>query len=363
MNLKRAMNDDAKEHCEKINGNKIRKHSTEYVQNASEVISIENGSGDLLHQSYHSTISAESNCSTSHNNLNRIEMNNLNNHNISNGYIGKMKENVTNRNTDSLSYRHIYNSSSSDDDDEHCVYTYKGAEVASDLPESFFYLGMNVPNERERASFCSSPEMDFLEMDFDPGPSNGQDSDSDNASLIENILSTKNDNEVPFVEINNSSRIEVEDFEKNVATTCDENANCYIKKSCTNLESTSTCKEFDISINLCSPADTTDSETPCCSKSLKTNECQVNDENDISIGSFNVFNEDCYVKDTSDDELFFISDQKSALNFEFRKLSEDSDKEEITFIPDGCISVSLYYFNLYIILFGKSFKIVPVFYF
>lgn len=65
--------------------------------------------------------------------------------------------------------------------DDGCIYTYKGDNVA-DLPESFFSIDIPplenndlvVPDRRDN----SSPEMDFLEMDFDPGQSGDVDSDS-----------------------------------------------------------------------------------------------------------------------------------------------------------------------------------------
>ncbi|KAJ8872718.1 hypothetical protein PR048_026332 [Dryococelus australis] len=76
--------------------------------------------------------------------------------------------------------------------DECCIYTYKG-DQAADLPNSFFRLDA-LSRSRDRGSRdlrngqvengiegnrngSSSPEMDFLEMDFDPGPSCEQDSD------------------------------------------------------------------------------------------------------------------------------------------------------------------------------------------
>lgn len=70
-----------------------------------------------------------------------------------------------------------------------CIYTYRGGEHLADLPSSFFSLDMGLPLDkhlpmpnyvgpqqgaaggREQASRASSPDMDFLEMDFDPGPS------------------------------------------------------------------------------------------------------------------------------------------------------------------------------------------------
>lgn len=78
-----------------------------------------------------------------------------------------------------------YDDSSDDDDDEDddlfsvsddgCIYTYKGDQVA-DLPSTFFNLNNLLPlqippPEENNIERNSSPEMDFLEMDFDPGPS------------------------------------------------------------------------------------------------------------------------------------------------------------------------------------------------
>lgn len=79
-------------------------------------------------------------------------------------------------------------------DHECCIYTYKGDQFA-DLPSSFFKLDfvangsdqaadLDPPkelavDENERSQSGSSPEMDFLEMDFDPGPSIEQDSEEE----------------------------------------------------------------------------------------------------------------------------------------------------------------------------------------
>ncbi|XP_047521726.1 uncharacterized protein LOC125060732 isoform X2 [Pieris napi] len=69
-----------------------------------------------------------------------------------------------------------------------CIYTYRGGEHLADLPSSFFSLDMGLPLTPNSAiapavpavpqavnnrpgSRASSPDMDFLEMDFDPGPS------------------------------------------------------------------------------------------------------------------------------------------------------------------------------------------------
>lgn len=70
-----------------------------------------------------------------------------------------------------------------------CIYTYRGGEHLADLPSSFFSLDMGLPLDkhlplpnypvpqqgaaggRDQGSRASSPDMEFLEMDFDPGPS------------------------------------------------------------------------------------------------------------------------------------------------------------------------------------------------
>lgn len=78
-----------------------------------------------------------------------------------------------------------------------CIYTYRGGEHLADLPSSFFSLDMGLPadrlalpnyaapqgagNVRDGGSRASSPDMDFLEMDFDPGPSNEGDSGEESA--------------------------------------------------------------------------------------------------------------------------------------------------------------------------------------
>ncbi|EFA05888.1 uncharacterized protein LOC100141576 [Tribolium castaneum] len=97
--------------------------------------------------------------------------------------------------------------SSSDDNellslsDDGCIYTYKGDHVA-DLPSSFYNLEIppldEVPgNGREENS---SPEMDFLEMDFDPGPSGDADSDSISNAEIDNAASLPLDSKTEKVE-------------------------------------------------------------------------------------------------------------------------------------------------------------------
>ncbi|XP_050352785.1 uncharacterized protein LOC126775078 isoform X1 [Nymphalis io] len=95
-----------------------------------------------------------------------------------------------------------------------CIYTYRGGEHLADLPSSFFSLDMGLPLDkhlpmpphypvaqqvgpiaREQSSRVSSPDMDFLEMDFDPGPScevdtgdeSTPDTDLDSSNMPEEI--------------------------------------------------------------------------------------------------------------------------------------------------------------------------------
>lgn len=80
--------------------------------------------------------------------------------------------------------------------DECCIYTYRGGEHLADLPSSFFSLDMGLaegaalpapplfaPRVAPPAapSRNSSPDMDYLEMDFDPGPSCEADSDRESS--------------------------------------------------------------------------------------------------------------------------------------------------------------------------------------
>lgn len=124
--------------------------------------------------------------------------------------------------------------SSSDENDESisddgCIYTYKGDNVA-DLPSSFFNLELPVENlesinemvnaERERNS---SPEMDFLEMDFDPGPSGDVDSDSSVNSEIERPIdlpldSTENDDlqSEPGCSLSTNNNLPCDNFPENI---------------------------------------------------------------------------------------------------------------------------------------------------
>lgn len=82
-----------------------------------------------------------------------------------------------------------------------CIYTYRGGEHLADLPSSFFSLDMGLPldkhlplppnypiplqGNREHGSRASSPDMDFLEMDFDPVPSCEVDTGEESTSDVE----------------------------------------------------------------------------------------------------------------------------------------------------------------------------------
>lgn len=70
-----------------------------------------------------------------------------------------------------------WDSSSENEGDEECyIYTYKGdCNQMADLPTSFFKLDVVAPRDHNE-SRSSSPDMDYLEMDFDPGPSQDRDS-------------------------------------------------------------------------------------------------------------------------------------------------------------------------------------------
>lgn len=97
-----------------------------------------------------------------------------------------------------------------------CIYTYRGGEHLADLPSSFFSLDMGLPldkhlppppnyplgqqpapNAREPNSRASSPDMDFIEMDFDPGPScevdTGDESSPDADLEAEEIMPEENE--------------------------------------------------------------------------------------------------------------------------------------------------------------------------
>ncbi|XP_048515071.1 uncharacterized protein LOC105689586 isoform X2 [Athalia rosae] len=77
------------------------------------------------------------------------------------------------------------------DGEDCCFYTYKGTDDPRlELRDRHVEGGQQKEQEEEprHPSGSSSPEMDFLEMDFDPGPSCEQDTgDSDMASINEDI--------------------------------------------------------------------------------------------------------------------------------------------------------------------------------
>lgn len=60
------------------------------------------------------------------------------------------------------------------DGEDYCIYTYKGNDDAIHLNQQQELNQGHAENreaEGQNHSGRSSPEMDFLEMDFDPGPS------------------------------------------------------------------------------------------------------------------------------------------------------------------------------------------------
>uniref|UniRef100_A0A1B6MG20 Uncharacterized protein n=1 Tax=Graphocephala atropunctata TaxID=36148 RepID=A0A1B6MG20_9HEMI len=79
-----------------------------------------------------------------------------------------------------------YDGCSSSEDEECCIYTYKGdSNQMADLPSTFFRLDL-MPFRPNGDSRDSSPDMDYLEMDFDPGPSNDHYS-SESSECVEEI--------------------------------------------------------------------------------------------------------------------------------------------------------------------------------
>ncbi|XP_011168070.1 uncharacterized protein LOC105201663 isoform X2 [Solenopsis invicta] len=84
------------------------------------------------------------------------------------------------------------------DGEDYCIYTYKGNDDVIHLDQQEELNQDHVGNreaEGQNHSGRSSPEMDFLEMDFDPGPSCELDTgDSDLASINEDIQNIALDN-------------------------------------------------------------------------------------------------------------------------------------------------------------------------
>ncbi|CAL7946542.1 unnamed protein product [Xylocopa violacea] len=95
------------------------------------------------------------------------------------------------------------------DGEDYCIYTYKGNDDALHLAQKE-EVNQEEIEEHEEEEQChsgrSSPEMDFLEMDFDPGPSCEQDTgDSDLASINEDIQNIALDNVDPDPVLNDLS--------------------------------------------------------------------------------------------------------------------------------------------------------------
>lgn len=95
------------------------------------------------------------------------------------------------------------------DGEDYCIYTYKGNDDAVHLIQKE-EINQEQVEEHEEEEQChsgrSSPEMDFLEMDFDPGPSCEQDTgDSDLASINEDIQNIALDNVDPDPVLNDLS--------------------------------------------------------------------------------------------------------------------------------------------------------------
>ncbi|XP_014478651.1 PREDICTED: uncharacterized protein LOC106746509 isoform X2 [Dinoponera quadriceps] len=95
------------------------------------------------------------------------------------------------------------------DGEDYCIYTYKGNDDAIHLDQKE-ELNQGHVEDRGAAgqyhSGRSSPEMDFLEMDFDPGPSCEQDTgDSDLASINEDIQNIALDHVEPDPILNDLS--------------------------------------------------------------------------------------------------------------------------------------------------------------
>ncbi|TGZ38662.1 uncharacterized protein [Temnothorax longispinosus] len=84
------------------------------------------------------------------------------------------------------------------DGEDYCIYTYKGNDDVIHLDQQEELNQDHAANqeaEGQNHSGRSSPEMDFLEMDFDPGPSCELDTgDSDLASINEDIQNIALDN-------------------------------------------------------------------------------------------------------------------------------------------------------------------------
>ena len=95
------------------------------------------------------------------------------------------------------------------DGEDYCIYTYKGNDDVIHLAQKEEVNQRQVEERAEEGQYHSgrsSPEMDFLEMDFDPGPSCEQDTgDSDLASINEDIQNIALDNVDPDPVLNDLS--------------------------------------------------------------------------------------------------------------------------------------------------------------
>ncbi|XP_043256611.1 uncharacterized protein LOC122399752 [Colletes gigas] len=95
------------------------------------------------------------------------------------------------------------------DGEDYCIYTYKGNNDAVHLAQKKEVRQEQAEEREEEGQYHSgrsSPEMDFLEMDFDPGPSCEQDTgDSDVASINEDIQNIALDSVDPDPVLNDLS--------------------------------------------------------------------------------------------------------------------------------------------------------------
>lgn len=334
------MNDEIRERIGIVNSKKTRPQLNNKTENNESV-----SAGERCDFLIQDDLATEATCSSSCTILNGIIVNNLNNYSYSNGYSNvRLKENIdnckpqnglckTNSSKESVNslYRTIYNSSS-EDDDEHCVYTYKGSEVGSDQPETIFHKGINVQNNRDGTSECSSPEMDFLEMDFDPGLSNGQDSDSDNVSLNQNFSSNENINETYI-----DHKADTTDNENVSNKAKDQGANADLGEISMNRKIDSAGVELDL-VNM-STRQSIDYERPCCSKSLSSTECKI-EKTENTTNPLTTLNHN-YLANSSDEEISSLDNSQLMCDFDTPKILSDSYQEALTFIPDDFNNVSI----------------------
>lgn len=347
------MNDEIRERIGIGNSKKTRPQLNSKTEK-NESVSVGERCDFLVQHDLATEATCSSNCAI----LNGVTVNNLNYYRYPNRYSNvRLKENIdsckpqnglckTNSSKESVNslYRTIYNSSS-EDDDEHCVYTYKGSEVSSDQPETIFH-GVNVQNNRDGTSECSSPEMDFLEMDFDPGTSNGQDSDSDNVSLHPNISSNENINETYI-----DHKADTTDNENVSNEANDQDVHADLGKISTNKEVDSACIELNL-VNI-STRQSIDYERPCCSKSLSSTECKV-EKTENTTNLLMKLNHS-YLTNSSDEEISSLDNSQLMCDLDTRQIPLNSYKEALTFIPDDFNNVSIllvlkyvYFWNVHV---------------